>query len=107
MITQTEEYVLNDEMVVMVETEIEVIVAHGIQIDDNDETVQMVDVLLWFTEILLKLEQLMFHDDLVEHDDAHMHVIAEKQAEVMEQHEVIKYVNLLIKTKKTWQMHDA
>ena len=28
-------------------------------------------------------------------------------AEVMEQHEVIKYVNLLIKTKKTWQMHDA
>ena len=49
----------------------------------------------------------MFHDELVDCDDAHMLVIAEKQAEVMEQHEVIKYVNLLIKTKKTWQMHDA
>ena len=45
MITQTEKYVQSDEMVVMVETEIEVIVAHGIQIDDNDEMVQMVDVL--------------------------------------------------------------
>ena len=32
-------------MVETVETEIEVIVAHGIQTDDNDETVQMVDVL--------------------------------------------------------------
>lgn len=49
----------------------------------------------------------MFLDDLVEYDDAHMHVIAEKQAEHLEQHEVIKYVNLLIKTKKTWQLHDA
>ena len=36
---------LNDETVETVETEIEVIVAHGIQTDDNDETVQMVDVL--------------------------------------------------------------
>lgn len=45
MITQTEKSVQSDEMVVMVETEIEVIVAHGIQIDDNDETVQTVDVL--------------------------------------------------------------
>ena len=45
MITQTEKSVQSDEMVVMVETEIEVIVAHGIQIDDNDEMVQMVDVL--------------------------------------------------------------
>ena len=55
----------------------------------------------------------MFHDDLVDYDDEHMlqHIVVndniEKQAEVMEQHEVIKYVNLLIKTKKTWQMHDA
>lgn len=49
----------------------------------------------------------MFLDDLVDCDDAHMHVIAENQAEATEQHEVIKYVNLLIKTKKTWQMHDA
>jgi hypothetical protein len=45
LITQTEKSVQSDEMVVMVETEIEVIVAHGIQIDDNDETVQMDDVL--------------------------------------------------------------
>ena len=48
----------------------------------------------------------MFHDDLVDYDDGHMlqlhnvHDLTEKQAEVMEQHEVIKYVNLLIKTKK-------
>ena len=45
MITQTEKSVQSDEMVVMVETEIEVTVAHDIQIDDNDEMVQMVDVL--------------------------------------------------------------
>ena len=49
----------------------------------------------------------MYLDEMVEFDDGHMLVIAEKQAEQMEQHEVIKYVNLLIKTKKTWQMHDA
>lgn len=33
-------------MVETVEIEIEVIVAHGIQIDEHDEMVQMVDVLL-------------------------------------------------------------
>ena len=55
----------------------------------------------------------MYHDETVEFDDGlmHQHINVnedtEKQAEVMEQHEVIKYVNLLIKTKKTWQMHDA
>lgn len=55
----------------------------------------------------------MFHDELDDYDDGHMlqlhnvHDLTEKQAEAMEQHEVIKYVNLLIKTKKTWQMHDA
>ena len=42
----------------------------------------------------------MFHDEVLDYDDAHMHVIAEKQAEHLEQHEVIKYVNLLIKIKK-------
>lgn len=55
----------------------------------------------------------MYLDEMVEFDDGlmHQHINVnediEKQAEVMEQHEVIKYVNLLIKTKKTWQMHDA
>lgn len=45
MIIVTEKSVQNDEMVEMVETEIEVIVAHDIQIDDMVETVQMDDVL--------------------------------------------------------------
>ena len=49
----------------------------------------------------------MYHDEVIDCDDAHMHVIAEKQAEHLEQHEVIKFVNLHIKTKKTWQLHDA
>jgi len=45
LIIVTEKSVQNDEMVVMVETEIEVIVAHDIQIDELVETVQMDDVL--------------------------------------------------------------
>ena len=45
MITQTEEYVLNDEMVVMVEMVDEVIVAHGFHTVDAVEMVQTVDVL--------------------------------------------------------------
>ena len=55
----------------------------------------------------------MFHDEVLDYDDGlmHQHINVndhtEKQAEHLEQHEVIKYVNLLIKTKKTWQMHDA
>lgn len=49
----------------------------------------------------------MFHDELDDYDDAHMHVIVEKQAEQLDVHEVIKFANLHIKIKKTWQMHDA
>lgn len=55
----------------------------------------------------------MYLDELVDCDDGHMlqlhnvHDLTEKQVEVIDVHEVIKYVNLLIKTKKTWQMHDA
>ena len=55
----------------------------------------------------------MFHDELDDYDDGHMlqlHNVndhTEKQAEHLEQHEVSKFVNLHIKIKKTWQMHDA
>ena len=55
----------------------------------------------------------MYHDEVLDCDDGHMHQHINANDSIVkqvEQHdvlEVIKYVNLLIKTKKTWQMHDA